>query len=201
MITPSDAARFRSRLAPSGDCLVWTGGKTRGGYGQFNVSRKVAGGKPRGRRAHRAAWEIAHGSIPDGLDVLHRCDNPPCCKLDHLWLGTKSDNMRDMFAKRRDAWHTKPERMRAGAAKAGETLRLHGARGEKHANAKLTDAQVAEILAVWRPFKGPAASRGFVTVEQLAARYGVSRSLVCKIVRGVLRKPVGPHSSAQKEAV
>lgn len=51
--------------------------------------------------SHRAAWTLAHGPIPDGMWVLHRCDNPPCCNPAHLFLGTVKDNVRDMHAKGR----------------------------------------------------------------------------------------------------
>ena len=52
---------------------------------------------------HRLAWIEAHGPIPDGLFVLHQCDNPSCFEVEHLFLGTHAENMRDMATKRRAA--------------------------------------------------------------------------------------------------
>jgi hypothetical protein len=80
---------------PNGGCWLWTGGTTNGGYGVIGV------GRGRLHRAHRISWEIANGPIPDGLKVLHRCDNPPCVNPAHLFLGTQVDNMRDCAAKGR----------------------------------------------------------------------------------------------------
>lgn len=79
-----------------GQCWIWTG-STSEGYGQINVG----GGDGRHDWAHRVSWEIHHGPIPDGLWVLHRCDNPSCVRPDHLFLGTVADNNRDMIAKGR----------------------------------------------------------------------------------------------------
>lgn len=53
------------------------------------------------RVAHRLVWEAARGQIPKGMRVCHTCDNPPCCSLDHLWLGTPGDNDRDCARKGR----------------------------------------------------------------------------------------------------
>ena len=75
--------------------------------------------------AHRMAWIIAYGSIPQGLCVLHRCDNPPCVRPDHLFLGTKGDNNRDCVAKGRGGYTGLP--------------------GERNGRAKL---QPADILAI-----------------------------------------------------
>ena len=57
------------------------------------------------RSRHRAAWMITHGEIPEGLLVLHKCDNPPCVKPEHLFLGTQQDNIKDMYAKDRGVVH------------------------------------------------------------------------------------------------
>jgi hypothetical protein len=76
-------------------CLEWQAARDRDGYGYFGVrAGKVA-------KAHRLAWEFAHGPIPDGLHVLHKCDNPPCIDVEHLFLGTNDDNVADMNAKGR----------------------------------------------------------------------------------------------------
>ena len=83
-------------------CWPWTGARTRGGYGQV----WQAGGRKTGIRwvyAHRIAYELATGPIPAGRNVLHRCDNPPCCRPDHLFVGTHADNMADMSSKGRAA--------------------------------------------------------------------------------------------------
>lgn len=99
------AERLQAHLvrADSG-CLEWRDGATRNGYGQIGDGRRV-------RYAHRVAYELAYGPFSDDLDVLHRCDNPPCCEPTHLFLGTAADNNADMIAKGRAWWQKE-----AGAA-------------------------------------------------------------------------------------
>lgn len=95
------ADRFWEKVERSPDpdgCWVWTAATTRIGYGVFAVSRKR-----KNVRAHRFAWELTHGPIPDGLCVCHACDNPPCVRPDHLWLGTSEDNTADRHRKGRTA--------------------------------------------------------------------------------------------------
>jgi hypothetical protein len=89
------AERLERRLVrqPSG-CLEWIGCRLPKGYGQIRVSGKTA-------MTHRQAWELAHGPIPDGLNVLHHCDNPPCCDVLHLFLGTQAENNADRALKGR----------------------------------------------------------------------------------------------------
>ena len=85
-------ARFWSQVNTSGDCWMWTGAQ-KSIYGGF----WLAGWQ----HAHRAAWILERGAIPDGLHVLHACDNPGCVRLDHLFLGTHAENMADMSRKGR----------------------------------------------------------------------------------------------------
>ena len=84
----------RGLVVRESGCIEWTGYTIRCGYG-----RTPANGKQ--TLTHRLAWELANGPIPDGLFVLHSCDNPPCCNIEHLWLGTKGDNNADRDAKGR----------------------------------------------------------------------------------------------------
>jgi hypothetical protein len=74
-------------------CWAWRGYRWLG-YGRVNVGKMP-------RLAHRVAFELFHGPIPDGLCVCHRCDNPQCCNPGHLFLGTLTDNNRDMTEKGR----------------------------------------------------------------------------------------------------
>lgn len=115
--------RFAAKWVPNHDtgCHEWTGARMPSGHGQIAL---------RGRRpvilAHRAAWLLAHGSIPPGMCVCHRCDNPRCVNVAHLFLGTQADNMADCRAKGRA---TLPPRMR----------------GANHPRVKLTEDGVREI--------------------------------------------------------
>ena len=87
-----------------GGCVIWLRSRGRG-YGRWR------GGVM--RRVHRLSWEAEHGQIPEGLDVLHRCDNPPCYNYEHLFLGTHTDNMRDSVKKRRP-WKARRTTCRLG---------------------------------------------------------------------------------------
>ena len=88
----------------SDDCWEWSGPRNRQGYG---TSRSLVAGIR--AKAHRVAWMLSRGSIPDGIFVCHHCDNPPCCNPAHLFLGTHAENMRDMVQKDRGP-RMKPEK-------------------------------------------------------------------------------------------
>lgn len=94
--------RFFANVEKTASCWVWRGYTQR--YGRIYIG----GGVTKWRHAHRVAWELEHGPIPAGLSVLHKCDNPPCVRPAHLFLGTQADNLRDMFNKGR-ANHLPPK--------------------------------------------------------------------------------------------
>lgn len=139
-------------------CWWWTGTKTSRGYGSFGAGPKRHDGRgsPGMVRAHRWAYDHFVGPIPKGLHVLHRCDNPACVNYEaHLFVGTRSDNMRDAVAKGRQPGPPK---------------------GDLHHSAKLTASTVAEIR---RTFTG---ARG--EIKGLAERYGVRRTVMADAIYG-----------------
>lgn len=140
--------RFWYHVDKSGECWIWTASCGEKGYGQFKVGKTM-------ERAHRVAWELENGPIPDGIDVLHTCDNRKCCNPKHLFLGTDLDNMRDMINKGRD----------------------RKALGENASRARLTTIQVTEIKEELKhPYKG--------IQTALAIRYGVYTSAISNINLG-----------------
>ena len=86
---------FLSRTAKHGDCLLWTGAKLKGGYGASSLT----GIKE--RQAHRIAWLLFRGPIPNRTWVLHHCDNPPCVNPEHLYLGGPAQNSLDISERKR----------------------------------------------------------------------------------------------------
>lgn len=155
----------RSGRAPAhapglGACWLWTACKSAAGYGFFGMG-------DRNMSSHRVAWMLTSGPIPPGMWVLHRCDNPSCVRPDHLFLGTPTDNVRDMFAKGRarpqegdDHWF----RRNAGVQV-----------GEGNFNAILSAADVLQIKR--RLIHGE-------TPALLAASFGVGTSTICQIQAG-----------------
>lgn len=87
--------RFWRRVIKKEGCWGWSGFCNFFGYGQISLPSGNA------TNAHRVSWELHYGTIPEGMWVLHRCDNPPCVNPEHLFLGTHEDNMRDMAQKNR----------------------------------------------------------------------------------------------------
>jgi len=148
--------RFWAKVDRSGSCWAWTAGTDGRGYGMFWTGAAT-------KRANRVAYERFVAPIPPGVNVPHRCDNPLCVRPDHLFLGTHADNVADRVSKGRSAMG------RTGWA-------VHPPTGEKHHSAKLTNDQVAEIRERH--------ARGETNVA-LAKQFGVSRSLIWRIVRNM----------------
>lgn len=83
-------------------CLEWTGPLTTTGYGLVTIG-KLHGIRPGSWKAHRLVWTVNKGEIPDGGHLLHSCDNPLCCNVEHLRVGTDADNKADMMSRGRVA--------------------------------------------------------------------------------------------------
>lgn len=87
--------KFWKRVIKTDGCWLWTGAITTFGYGHIHL------GMGKFRDAHRVSWGLHNGDVPEGLSVLHHCDNPPCTRPDHLFVGTQADNVEDMDRKGR----------------------------------------------------------------------------------------------------
>lgn len=141
-----DKLMSRISKAQSG-CWEWTWGLSNAGYGRL-------GYKGKNTQASRVMWIAVHGSIPNGLWVLHRCDNPKCINPDHLFLGTRKDNIDDMVRKGR-----------------GNALR--GAESNK---AKLTEEIVRQIRKEHH--------HSGIGFRPLGRKYGVSDMAIRKLISG-----------------
>jgi len=144
--TPAERMAFYTDRPDPDSCWLWTGAVNNAGYGKFQLDGRTLG-------AHKVAWQLANGPVPDGMLVCHRCDNPPCCNPAHLFLGTAADNTQDMHQKGRY-----PVR-----------------RGMAHHGAKLTDGQVADIRQRLAATSAP--------YSLLAAEFGVGKSTIWRIAR------------------
>lgn len=98
--------RFWAKVHKTDGCWIWRGARTPYGYGQLRVGSETA-------YAHRIAYSLAHGPLPDGSVVCHHCDNPACVRADHLFIGTHADNCRDKILKGRAARKLDPDKVRA----------------------------------------------------------------------------------------
>lgn len=150
-------------------CIEWQGTRSPArpnepsGYGRITKRKSGTSAK----HAHRVAYEKAHGPIPEGLIVMHRCDNPPCVNPEHLVLGTMLDNFLDSVAKGR----------------------MRHVCGEAHPSAKLTRAKVrqirkAAVAALQQRSGRQRRRRGDGVAAKLAKKYGVSLSSLYSVIAG-----------------
>jgi len=162
-------ARFWAKVKISGGCWEWQANRNPFGYGQIRIE-----GIP--RNSHRVSWELAHGPIPPKMRVLHKCDNPPCVRPDHLFLGTQADNMRDMVAKGRGLTAEQQAAIRPASGdnhysrRNPELVR----RGVNHHYAKLDDDKVRAIRNAY--VDG-------VSVPSLAREYVVSEASISNVIK------------------
>jgi hypothetical protein len=147
-LSEGELERFRQKftVVESG-CWEWIASISKYGYGRFSLDNRPC-------FAHRVSYEHFVGPLAMGMCACHKCDNRKCVNPDHLFQGTKGDNIRDMISKGRRV--------------------LGPSYGERNGCSKLTDAQVEEIRTRYIPRK--------VTCSMLAREYGVSKSLIGRIV-------------------
>jgi HNH endonuclease len=142
--------RFAEKCEPrASGCIEWTGGTIRG-YGAFHVGPRKGG---RMWIAHRWLYEQVYGMQPADIDICHACDNRRCVNIDHLFAGTRKENMED-------------------AVRKGRTSHVARNKGEKHPMRKLSAAQAKEVRAL----RLSGSSLSFV-----ARLYGISVQQVCRI--------------------
>jgi hypothetical protein len=137
--------RFTAKVRITDGCWQWTAMTVK----PLPYGRMAVGGK-RAELAHRLSYVLHCGPIPDGMNVLHSCDNPRCVRPSHLFLGDNLTNVADKVSKGRQS----------------------AMPGEAHPMAKLSEAQVVEIL------------RSTATGAALARRFGVTPTAICSIRRG-----------------
>lgn len=152
ILTPKQARHFWPKVSkaphPKG-CWEWQAARLEWGYGQFGYQGRM-------HPAHRISYRMHKGSIPDGLDVCHSCDNPPCVNPAHLWLGDDKANAEDRQSKNRGA----------------------SPKGVANVKAKLSDEQVIEMRRLHR-------EENF-SHKKLATLFNVSLSTVYRILSGKL---------------
>lgn len=140
--------RLHKHSESEGACRVYTrGNPSRSGHRLISINGRDIG-------VHRAAWEAANGPIPAGLCVCHKCDNPSCINVQHLFLGTVADNNADRDRKGRQVAPV----------------------GSKHPRAKVAEWQVLEIRKLY--------AAGGMSQRSLAAQYGVSQRAIWNILSG-----------------
>lgn len=167
------AERFWEKVWKTNGCWLWLGSSDKKGYGRISYKLKPV-------LAHRISFELHCGPIPEGMWVLHHCDNSACVNPKHLFLGTSLDNVRDMIKKGR-SWTQKD---RAAAVKNGHKSRkyLPHIFGEAQHSSKLTVVKVKKIRKLLA---------ADVSFSEIGRRFGVGRVAIAAIYYGRTWKHVG----------
>lgn len=163
-------------------CWPWTGGLTRNGYGVFCFYPNGSKGKPSKWLAHRLSWTLMRGPIPNGLQLLHDCDNKICCNsARHHFLGTQADNVEHalrhgLFERGNKTWR----KSYPGSVR----------RGEKHWSSKISDSELMRMHRLRQQGK---------TLTDLTEEFKLSRAQVSRILSGVQRKDLYDSFYSQLE--
>lgn len=169
MARMSTEERFWKKVEKGPGCWIWKGkrGRDKNGNPTYGLFREDDGTYT---VAHRKAVELSTGqAIPDHLKGLHRCDNPPCVRPDHIFPGTQADNIRDMLEKGRHGAKKRTPEQLAQLAEARKRI----PKGEAHHFAKLdmaTAQRIRELRATGMKY------------EDIAAKVGVGKSTVGRVV-------------------
>ena len=159
--TPED---FWRRVVRADGCWEWSGARMPTGYGHLRYN---------GREwyAHRLAYALAIGAIPDGAFICHRCSHPPCCRPDHLYAGSARDNHADAVA----ASHATKPPMFFGSEHWAHVRPERIVKGERHGLAKVSADDVREMRRLY--------GQGGVSYRTLGGQYGMTAQAVCRIVK------------------
>jgi len=155
--------RFWKRIKTGNpdECWPWSGAHNEHGYGSVCKDGVL-------RKAHRVAWELTFGKIPEGKWVLHKCDNPPCCNPNHLYIGTIVENTKDAIERKR--------------FRSGDQHWMKKHIGSANPNTKLKEETVRLVLLE--------ASQKLLNANQISKKFNIPRTTLRRIIDRVTWKHV-----------